>query len=103
MSEGAPHCDRHRLVCFICCGVSSSHRGRSTLGLQLLMEEPACVSLAEAEGGEPWGRGGQALGSGKALLGVEEGAPNQSALWKLAQMMVYNANLGACQGHINTA
>lgn len=61
------------------------------------------VPLAEAEGGEPLGRGGWALGSGKALLDVEDGAPNQFVLRELAQMMVYNANLGACQGHINTA
>lgn len=42
-------------------------------------------------------------GPGKALLEHEEEAPNQFVLWKLAQIMVYNANLGACQGHINTA
>lgn len=42
-------------------------------------------------------------GTGKALLDHEEGAPNQFVLWELAQIMVYNANLGACQGHVNTA
>lgn len=40
---------------------------------------------------------------GKALLGNEEGAPNQFVVWEMAQIMVYNANLGACQGLINTA
>ena len=33
------------------------------------------------------------LGRGaKALLGNEEGAPNQFVVWEMAQIMVYNAN-----------
>lgn len=65
---------------------------------------PVWFPLAEAEGGEPWGRGGLALESiFKALLGHEEGAPNQFILWELAQIMAYNVNLEAFQGHINTA
>lgn len=59
--------------------------------------------MAEAEVGEPRERGDLASGSRKALLEHEEGTPNQFVLWLLAQIMVYNANLGACQGHINTA
>lgn len=60
------------------------------LWLRLEVEDPG-------EGvAEPW-RGGS------PLLGGELGAPNQFVLWELAQIMVYNANLGACQGHINTA
>lgn len=67
------------------------------------MDDPLFVPLAEAEGGGPWGRGGWALEKGRALPGDEEGAPNQFVLWELAQIMVDNTNLGACQGHINTA
>ena len=62
-----------------------------------------CAPLAEAAGGEPWGRGGLALERGRALLGSEEGAPNKFVLWELTPIMVYSANLGACQGCINTA
>lgn len=56
------------------------------------------LKVEDPEEGMAWlGKGG------KALLGNEEGAPNQFVVWEMAQIMVYNANLGACQGLINTA
>lgn len=45
------------------------------------------LKVGDPEEGMAWlGRGA------KALLGNEEGAPNQFVVWEMAQIMVYNAN-----------
>lgn len=61
----------------------------------MLVEGPLWFPLAEAEDGDPRSRGDLVSESGKALLEHEEGLP-QFDLRELAQIMVYNANLGAC-------
>ena len=90
----------HRAVCSIGYCISSTYGGYSTLGLLWNPWYSPCWSWRWGTLRKRWPGWGE---GGKALLGNEEGAPNQFVVWEMAQIMVYSANLGACQGRINTA